>query len=436
MAAGPIAAAAARGSGCRRCAHGGLAGRAGLGLVFAQAHESVAALLAAAQRPHVRRAGDHRARLVGGQGHLAAFGQAVAALGDYPLAGTEALGDIGRGGRARTSGHVAPGHRLVRAQNPHEVALRPGAHGGHRHDQDVAQGRQRDADIDELAGEQGPVGVGEARLGLHRAGGRIDLIVQRREDALVKHHGPRAVIGGHRQLGVIGLALQVRRGVLRDGELHVDRGDLGHHSQACGAAGLDEVAEIDGAQADAARHRRHDLGVAEVELGGADGGLVGHRRAFELFHQRGLGVDILTGDRVLGEQGLVALQQELGVAELRLVAGRDALRLQERHLQRTRVDDRDRLALFDRLSFLEEDLGDHPRDLRGHGHGRSGRDGSQAVQGNRDVGQNGGRHPDGGRWPAPPASAARARRPAAAARAAASRFGAMRQVDCKPDQPA
>ena len=49
-------------------------------------------------------------------------------------------------------------------QDPDEVALRPGAHRGHRHHHDVVQGLQRDADVDELAGEQGPLALGKRAL--------------------------------------------------------------------------------------------------------------------------------------------------------------------------------------------------------------------------------------------------------------------------------
>jgi hypothetical protein len=48
-------------------------------------------------------------------------------------------------------------------------------------------------------------------------------------------------------------ALQFRHLVLRHGEFDVDRRELGDHRDAVGVAAADQVADIDRAQADAAR---------------------------------------------------------------------------------------------------------------------------------------------------------------------------------------
>src|SRR6185437_7358228 len=81
--AGSLAAAAWRATAAlataATCRHGRLARGAGLGLVLAQAHEQISALLAVAELLDVRGAGDHRARTVARQLHPGAFGQAVAA---------------------------------------------------------------------------------------------------------------------------------------------------------------------------------------------------------------------------------------------------------------------------------------------------------------------------------------------------------------------
>jgi hypothetical protein len=54
-------------------------------------------------------------------------------------------------------------------------------------------------------------------------------------------------------------------------------------------------------------------------------------------------------DRVLAEQGLVALQLDAAVLELRLVAHARADRLLQRDLERPRVDRREQLALLHHL---------------------------------------------------------------------------------------
>jgi hypothetical protein len=105
-----------------------------------------------------------------------------------------------------------------------------------------------------------------------------------------------------------GVLLQLADLVLRDGEDDVDGRDLGDQGDAVGVAVAHHIADVHGAQADAAAHGRDHAGVAEVEARRAFVGLVDDDRAFELLDQRGLGVDLLAGDGVLLQQGLEALQ--------------------------------------------------------------------------------------------------------------------------------
>ena len=126
----------------------------------------------------------------------------------------------------------------------------------------------------------------------------------------------------------------LRQVVLGHGEQHVDGRDLGHHHDAVGVAGGDIVAGVDLAQTHPARHGRGDPGIGEVQLLGADRRLVGLDRALNLAHQRALGVHLLAGDGVLRQQGLIALQVDAGVVELRLVARQRALGLQQLLLDR------------------------------------------------------------------------------------------------------
>ena len=56
--------------------------------------------------------------------------------------------------------------------------------------------------------------------------------------------------------------------------------ELGHHHDAVGLARLHDIADIDQMNAGAARHRRDDVGIAQIDAGGFDIGLVGHHDAF------------------------------------------------------------------------------------------------------------------------------------------------------------
>nr|GEU28386.1 sensory transduction histidine kinase, putative [Tanacetum cinerariifolium] len=314
------------------------------------------------------------------------------------------------------------------------------AHGVHRHHDGVLHGAQFEAHVDELAREQRELGVRKARLGLDGAGLGVDLVVQRRELAAVEGIGTGAVQRQRRQRRVLVNALhQVRHAVLRDREFHVDGRHLRDHGDAGGVARPHQVADIDHAQAHPARDRRDHLGVAQIEPGRAFGRAVGHDRAFELLDQRGLGVDVLAGDRVLFQQGAVALQREFGVFQLRLVALALAAGLQQRHFELARIDLRHHLAGLDHLAFLEQHILQNARDLRAHGGGGRRRHRAQCFERDGNVGLFGRGHTHrGGGHAAPTATAARTARtgPAHAARAGRAGHGSCRLVGEIPGQPA
>ena len=106
---------------------------------------------------------------------------------------------------------------------------------------------------------------------------------------------------------------------LRQAEHHVDRLHLGNHHQASGVAGTDLVADIHLTQAQTPTDGRANLAELQVEFGLVDAGLVGFQGATVLVDQGLLGVQGLPGNGVLGQQVLVALQVNLGIAQLRLV---------------------------------------------------------------------------------------------------------------------
>ena len=142
-------------------------------------------------------------------------------------------------------------------------------------------------------------------------------------------------------------------------------------------------------------HRRDDAGIDEVELGVVDQRLVGDDWRLVLAHQRGLGVVLLAGDRILRDQRLVALQVDLGVLEQRLVLGQRALRLLQRHVVGPRIDHREEVALLDRLAFGELDLDELAGDLRLDGHGGERRHRAERLDDDRDVTLGGGGEPTG-----------------------------------------
>ena len=207
-----------------------------------------------------------------------------------------------------------------------------------------------------------------------------------------------AVPGGDGEpLAAADARLDLGHAVLRHRELDVDRVELGDDRDAGGVAGADVVADVDRAQADPSRHRRDDPGVAEIEARGVLVGAVDDERRLELLDRGRLGVDVLAGDRVLAEQGLVALQLHPAVLELGLVAHARADRLLQGDLERPRIDGREQLALLHHLPFGEGDRGQHARDLGPHRHRDRGDDGAERVEHHRQVGAGRGGDADGAR---------------------------------------
>ena len=195
------------------------------------------------------------------------------------------------------------------------------------------------AGIDELVRKQRVVGIVEARLELERAGGDVDLVVQRFQLAGGDAAGIGPVIGLHGQR-VAGRQLGPHFGQLGLGqrEHHGDGLGLGDDHQAIGVGTGHQVALVHLAQAETATDGRGDARVVQLQLGIVDIGLVALDRAFVLAHQRGLRVDLLFGDGVLLVQGLVALQVAAGVFQLGQILHLGALGLGQRDLEGARID--------------------------------------------------------------------------------------------------
>ena len=122
-----------------------------------------------------------------------------------------------------------------------------------------------DLDLDELAGPQAFVGIADARLGGHRAGQRIDIVLEEGDGArllavVVDEGNDLDVALGHRRA-------DIGQEDLRHGEGDVDRIDLvdgGERARRAVVADADHGAGLARDRADAARHGRADLGVGEL----------------------------------------------------------------------------------------------------------------------------------------------------------------------------
>ncbi|MPM80304.1 hypothetical protein SDC9_127351 [bioreactor metagenome] len=240
-------------------------------------------------------------------------------------------------------------------------------HGIRGHDQRLIDLAQLQLDVDELIREQLALGVVERGLGLDRARGRVDGVVQRIELALGQHLLLLAVpeFDGH-ELALAQLLGQHTDMGLGDGENSVDGANLGDRHQSVGIGRIDHVAEVGLAQTQAARDGSRDPGIAQLQLGRIDLPLIGRHRALQLAHQCGLGIDLLAGNRVLCLQLLVALQIQLRILELGLIACQRALHLRQRGGKTARVDLGKQLTGLDFVTFLEVQLEQLARDLGTH----------------------------------------------------------------------
>ncbi|MNS83196.1 hypothetical protein D3C72_1169750 [compost metagenome] len=337
-------------------------------------------------------------RLVARQSDFRAFLQAVGAFRDDLLPRFQASPDFHHvGGRLAPRDH-AHGDGFIRFQHVDKVAVVTVAQGRHGHQHGARDVAQFQAHVDELAGEQRHLVIRVAGLGAHGARLHVDLVVQRRQAALVQGMRARAV---QRQRGQGRAAIQALLDglhfILRHGELDVDGRELRHHHHAARVAGADQIADIDHLQARAAADRRHHLGVAEVQPGRAFGRAVRHDGAFQLLDQGGLRVDVLARDGILAQQGLIAFQGQARVFQLRFVALALARGLHQRHLELGRVDLRHHLARLDHAAFLEFQFLQNARHLRAHRHGGRGRHCAQRVEHHGQVGFHGRGHAHGGR---------------------------------------
>jgi hypothetical protein len=189
-------------------------------------------------------------------------------------------------------------------------------------------------------------------------GGLVDRIVDDRQLALGELGLVVAAVGQHRQRARRLLLVNLVQVFLGKREVDEDRLRLSDRDQAVGVVAVDHVADIDEPHAEPARDRRADVGVAEVELGGFDQGLVGLGRRLQLRDLRLLLVIALPGLIAGGHQLGIAGEVGLRAGQLRLVLFLLRQRLVERRLERPGIDLDQRGARLDLLTLGEIDVDD------------------------------------------------------------------------------
>ncbi|MNS97803.1 hypothetical protein D3C72_1321500 [compost metagenome] len=229
-----------------------------------------------------------------------------------------------------------------------------------RHHRDAVEHAHRDARVDELAGPQALVGVGEHGLGAHGADLRIDRVVdevERAEQRLAPARDQRLDLGARARRGQ-----QVLQVAFGHGEAHGDGVELGDGDQR--QRGLHQRTRVDVDGADAPRDGRAQRGVAQRHLRRLHGRAVGrHGGALRLeLRQRGVGRAL--GNEVLCHQVLAALVLALqvghgGLVLLLLGPGAGQVGLVVAVVQRE-----EQLPRFHELAFLDVHRAHGVGDLR------------------------------------------------------------------------
>ncbi len=246
-------------------------------------------------------------------------------------------------------------------------------HRAGRHHQDIAQGVHLKPDIDELVGKQLVVAIGKFRLELEGAGRQVDAVVGTAHPADREFDLLLAVPGlDHQGLTGLELAADLTQIGLWHGEHHGNRLRLRNADQAGAVAGMHHIAQIDLFETQATADRRADFGVRELQLGVVDLGLIGLYRSHQLARQGILGLHLLLGNGILGQQVFIARQVQLRVAQLRHIARQLTLRLRQRNLITARIDLGQQGASAHGLAFFEMDGFEFAIDTRAYRRGVQG----------------------------------------------------------------
>ncbi len=347
-------------------------------------------------------------------------GEAFLAFGDHVFAGVEAGADDGLfglagGGVEAKDGDVANGDSVLRfVQHPDELAAGAGLDGLRIDEHAGGFDAKAGADVDELAGPENAVGIGEAGFEFDGAGGGVDGAIDEGQRA----GGDAVTFGesgdGHGPFGLVFADLWEE--VFGDGECDVDGGGLeegdegvvvlfgkgallgGDDAGAAGDGGVDfgvvdeEASFLEaGAVGAFGGFRAFDGGAAGIDGGfggvGIGGGLVGlfageDALLFQLAAAAGDGVEIFPG-------GLIAIDVGFGLFGVGLIAGDVGLDFGELADEGFGVEGEEELAFADVLAFDEVDVDDGGGDASFDFDGGAGFDVADGGDFEGDVGRGG-----------------------------------------------
>lgn len=186
---------------------------------------------------------------------------------------------------------------VVRIDGVHVGALGPALDGGGGHDDQILLNVDEKMNIHKLIGEEQVLAVVEDGFELVSAGSGVDLVVDGEKFTGLDFVGVITVEGLDTELATAAqLRGDLRKLVLRKGKDNGDGLKLGDDEQAVGVAGVNNVAGIHEAEADAAADRCGDVAIGELQLGIIDLPLIGANGAVELADLRGLGIELLLGN--------------------------------------------------------------------------------------------------------------------------------------------
>lgn len=145
-----------------------------------------------------------------------------------------------------------------------------------------------------MMGQQVAVAIREHGTQLHRAGRRVDLIVESVQHPLAHESGVGAVVRSHRQHTPAAESFQHGAELdLGNCEDHRDRLDLGDHDETVRVRRLYIVARIDLTQARSSVGRSDDTAIRDVESLSLHLRRVGLHGPFQLAYRGRRGVEIL-----------------------------------------------------------------------------------------------------------------------------------------------
>ena len=298
---------------------------------------------------------------------LGAVFETIGAVDHHDVPDGQARSHDDTAGIARTQGDRTHAHRLIGVHDVDVGARRTALHRRLRDERCALQRAHQEVHVHELIRKELLVLVGKDGLEPYGAGGDVDLAV----DALqAAGRELRRMTAIERRDGECLAGLQLREDggnlVLRQREHDRDRFHLRDHHEPVRFGRRYVVAERDLLQTGAAVDRRGDVAIDQVQFRGIDLCLIGLHNSDVLLDERLLRRQLLLGDRILREERGVAFKVNTGVRQERFVARQRPFGLLQSNLIGTRVDLDQKIALFDRLAFLERDLGDLAADLALH----------------------------------------------------------------------